>query len=345
MKLTSLRKIVLSLIVIAGLIKIGIVGTAYYYVRIFMSPAHLEFNGHSQAELAAQYRAELHALFPVRDITFASDGITLAGMVIERPHAAFNLLLCHGYRGTKESLRFFPSLFPDANICLFDFRAHGESGGNLITFGYNESHDVHAARAVFYEALKEKDKHLPFLVLGSSMGGAAVLKAAREDALLCDGCIIDSSFASLEAMIYHSAQRIIEKVEAGPANRFYHNIEPRIPTVIHRPFLWVVEKAINFNGRAPISSLKGTTNIQNIAAPVLIIHSEADTTTPVKNAYELYVAAEQGYTSGTASEIPPTLWLGPPAPHGALHREYPKEYKAQVGNFLKLIEKHEKKLR
>jgi predicted alpha/beta-fold hydrolase len=63
------------------------------------------------------------------------------------------------------------------SLLMFDFRAHGESGGDWCTLGRNEPLDVLSA----VNWLSERYPGMPLGALGFSMGGAACLLAAAED--------------------------------------------------------------------------------------------------------------------------------------------------------------------
>ena len=58
-------------------------------------------------------------------------------------------------------------------VLLVDLRAHGETPGEAITFGYRESRDVAAAA----RWLRSRSPERPVYAIGVSMGGAAIVLA------------------------------------------------------------------------------------------------------------------------------------------------------------------------
>ena len=78
---------------------------------------------------------------------------------------------------------------------LFDFRAHGRSGGKKCGFGYSERADVTAA-------VREANRRKPgakVVLMGSSMGSAAIALAMADDPSLADVLVLDSCYSRLSS--------------------------------------------------------------------------------------------------------------------------------------------------
>ncbi len=90
------------------------------------------------------------------------------------------VLLCHGLGSSKANVLPMaePMLWAGYNVFVFDFRAHGDSGGQVTTFGDKERHDVLAGVAWLRRERPEKSKRI--LGLGASMGAAALIAAAAD---------------------------------------------------------------------------------------------------------------------------------------------------------------------
>ena len=102
------------------------------------------------------------------------DGLVLEGWFVLRPTAKGTVILFHGHGGNRSGVVNEADAFSDLgyNVCLIDFRAHGNSDGNTCTIGYDESKDVKAAYD-FVVAKGEKN----VILWGISLGAATITKA------------------------------------------------------------------------------------------------------------------------------------------------------------------------
>jgi fermentation-respiration switch protein FrsA (DUF1100 family) len=76
---------------------------------------------------------------------------------------------------------------------LIDFRAHGKSGYSKSSIGFNERQDARAA----VEFARSRQPGSRMLLVGSSMGSAAVAFALADDPQLGDAAVIDSGYSRL----------------------------------------------------------------------------------------------------------------------------------------------------
>jgi|SaaInlStandDraft_4_1057021.scaffolds.fasta_scaffold02042_2 uncharacterized protein len=233
-----------------------------------------------------------------------NDGVNLSGIIIKRDNPDKLVILCHGFLETKEFLHSHINLFPQSTILLFDFRAHGQSGGKLTTIGLQEYEDVTAAS----KFLKQRyGKSIPLVILGVSMGGAASLKATALDDSVCDAIIIDSAYSDLSKIIARQFTR-----QSGlPRN----------------PFLYVIKKMFILFWGCDLDSMRPFEYVKRINKPLLFIHAKDDDHTPDENSVFLYSQAKRNGKS--------ELWIGPNAIHGKLCDEHFALYKEKVDAFLK----------
>ncbi|NIG52233.1 alpha/beta hydrolase [Chitinophaga sp. Cy-1792] len=104
----------------------------------------------------------------------AKNGLKIDGWWIPVANPIGNVILFHGYNGSKQGplpeATYFRSL--GYNTLLIDFRAHGNSEGNTCSIGYYEQEEVKLAM----NYVKQQSK-LPVTLWGVSMGAAAILHA------------------------------------------------------------------------------------------------------------------------------------------------------------------------
>ncbi len=119
---------------------------------------------------------------------------TLSAWRIEVDSANGEVILFHGYAGTKSSMLAKARLIRKMgfNTTLVDFRGSGESTGHTTTIGYRESEDVRSAVDFVKKIAGNK-----IYVLGSSMGAVSILKAAAEPSFGAQRIIVECPFSSL----------------------------------------------------------------------------------------------------------------------------------------------------
>src|SRR5258708_7161796 len=116
------------------------------------------------------------------EVSFTSaDGTRLAGWWVPAPDPRSVIILCHGMSFHRGQMLPWAEFLWKAgfSLLIFDFRALGESGGDLCTMGLHEPDDVLAA--VDYVESRGDARCLPLGALGFSMGGVAVMLAAARD--------------------------------------------------------------------------------------------------------------------------------------------------------------------
>jgi alpha-beta hydrolase superfamily lysophospholipase len=133
----------------------------------------------------------------------STDGIPLKGWYVPASGPARGTIIyCHGLNRTRIEMlpraQWGHALGYDG--LLFDFRHHGQSGGDLTTLGYQERHDVLGA----VRWVRQEGKTTgPVVVWGVSMGAAAALMAAADSPDIA-AVISDSSFRSFtDTVKYH----------------------------------------------------------------------------------------------------------------------------------------------
>ncbi|MCW3106548.1 MAG: alpha/beta fold hydrolase [Segetibacter sp.] len=109
--------------------------------------------------------------------TKTTDDIVLEGWYIPQAPSKGTVILFHGHGGNRGSILTEANSFYSLgyNVCMVDFRAHGDSQGNVCTIGYNESADVKAA----YDYVTSKGE-TNIILWGISLGAATITKAMTD---------------------------------------------------------------------------------------------------------------------------------------------------------------------
>ncbi len=156
------------LVVVLMLAAVGLaVGIAWRHADAFLHPRrHLPVETPADRGLA------------YRDVAFSSaDGLTLQGWYIPSQNGAA-IIAGHGI-GASRLLNPVEVLARQGyGVLAFDWRAHGESEGDLCTFGYHEVRDVEGALA-WLQAQPDVDP-ARIGILGESMGAVTAIRAAAE---------------------------------------------------------------------------------------------------------------------------------------------------------------------
>jgi len=123
------------------------------------------------------------------------DSIKLEGWYIPVAGAKGTICMFHGHGGKKSGTNAEAAVFRQLGYNTFqlDFRAHGNSGGNTCTIGYDESEDVKLA----YDYIKVKgEKNI--ILWGISMGASAITKAIKDYELQPQKIIAEMPFGTIE---------------------------------------------------------------------------------------------------------------------------------------------------
>lgn len=295
-----------SLIIIISILVSGI---SIYTVLRFTTPTDRIVFGKKQSLLAAELRKELLKRPDVCSVDFMSDdGLKLAGLLAWRQHAQAYMIVCHGYRGNKEFMQKFLDIFPEFTILFFDFRAHGQSEGNAISVGYHEHKDVIAAKKFLkeYAATKSATKNLPFILVGLSMGGASILKAAELEPELADVYIIDSTFSHLTKMFLRGFL-----------------LKTNLP---YYPFFYLVKAFFHWLTASDMQLVSPQESVRKIYKPILFIHSCNDSVIPPSSSLKLYAASKHPQSK---------MWVGPRCRHAWLYLSCTTAYRKKIMKFLK----------
>ncbi len=129
-------------------------------------------------------------------ILTTKDSIKLEGWYIPAADSAKGTIcMFHGHGGKKSGNNAEAEVFHKLgyNTLQIDFRAHGNSGGNTCTIGYDESEDVKLA----YDYIKNNgEKNI--VLWGISMGASTITKAVKDYQITPSKIILEMPFGTIE---------------------------------------------------------------------------------------------------------------------------------------------------
>lgn len=216
-------------------------------------------------------------LLPFEEVQITSyDGLTLVGRYYHKKDGAPLHIQVHGYRSS--GVRDFCGANKIAreaghNTLLIDQRAHGRSGGHVISFGVNESRDC--VRWAEY-AMERFGGDVPVFLSGISMGASSVLLATGQE-------LTENVVGIIADCPYCAAENIICKVIQ----------DMNLPSKIVYPILQI--GAVLF-GRFRLDQAEVRVAVKYSKLPILLIHGQDDRFVPWEMSAELYEANPEKIT-------------------------------------------------
>jgi pimeloyl-ACP methyl ester carboxylesterase len=195
------------------------------------------------------------------DTSFAGDNVSLKGWRCKPTVAGRGTIVyLHGTADNRTSAagavqRFGPRGFA---VVAYDSRAHGESGGEMCTYGFYEKRDLRRVMDTIDSA--------PIILFGTSLGAAVALQEAAGD----------SRAAAIVAVETFSDLRTVAS-ERAP---FFFT------TGIIRKAFQLAEAQARFE----VDAVSPKDAAASITAPVLLVHGDADVETPPAHSERVFAA-------------------------------------------------------
>ena len=293
-----------------------VLGISYYAYRIaFLAPPHLDSNhyffpdGEQYDEVGEGIRKSVArmAARSYESITITSfDGCKLFARYYHITEDAPLQILFHGYKSSSlldcSGGTYLAADCLKHNVIVVDQRSHGQSSGNVITFGIKERKDC----LRWIEYAKERfGNEIPIILSGLSMGAATVLMAT--DLHLpanVKGIIADCP--------YSSPKEIIMKVAK----------DMHFPPHLMLPFVWLGGFLF---GQFNLFESSAVDAVKDCDIPILILHGDADELVP----FEM----SRSMLSSGAKDITLESFAG--AGHGLSYIILPDKYEEAVLRFVK----------
>lgn len=302
------------LIGIISVIVVAMLAAGSYFFTVAMVPSHKDFIHQSSNRISKTdplYRQKLWFADAKKQKWTMESAQKHYRLVADYIPAAKpttkNVIILHGFMGRKEDMGAYATMFHQLgyNVLLPDARAHGQSQGKYIGYGWPERYDV---RKWAEKLIARNGSNSQIVIFGTSMGGATTMmtsgiKLPHQVKAFVEDC----GYTSLNAELNH---------EAG---KLYH-----MPTFLRWPLIAIlsgVNRIQNgfFTGEA--DSLK---MLHNNTRPMLFIHGDQDTFVPTRMVYKNYAA-----TRG-----PKQLWVVPGAKHADSYAHCPQAYPRHIQAFL-----------
>jgi uncharacterized protein len=237
----------------------------------------------------------------------AKDGAQLRGWKV-RPLAPNGdwVLLYHGVGDNRTGMLGYAEflLRHGYSLVMMDARAHGESGGDIATYGWKERLDTVAITDALYST--EKVRRL--YAMGVSMGAALALQSAAFEPRI-DGVVAEDPFANLREVSYD-----------------YDGLHfsPLLGKTLFRPGTIAGMRALAKAGGFDPDEDSPENAVAQRPFPMLLICGTRDNVIPCRHAERIYKAA-----SGLNE-----LWIVEGAQHASAMGVAPTEYEERVIRFL-----------
>ena len=260
---------------------------------------------------AAYRKAAIEKIYALMNVPFESvtitsfDGLNLYGRYYHFRDGAPVAIIMHGYRSNycRDGNGAF-SMLRDMgfNILMPDQRAHGKSGGKVITYGIKERCDCLG----WVEYIKKKNGNdVQIALMGVSMGAATVMMASdivpKENVKVIAA---DCGYSSPREIICHVAKKM------------------KLPPLISYPF--VILGAFLF-GRVNINEASAVKSLEKTEIPVLFIHGEDDGFVPCSMSQKCFEHCSS----------PKEILTVPGASHGVSYYVDNVKYEQTARNFVK----------
>ena len=242
----------------------------------------------------------------------AQDGVALKGWKV-RPASANRdwVLLYHGVSDNRTGVLGHAEflLRHGYSIVMMDSREHGESGGDICTYGWKERQDTVAVTDALFAS--EKVRHL--YALGVSMGAAIALQSAAVEPRI-EAVAAEAPFANLREVSYDYAGL---------------DVSPVLGRTLFRPASMLALASVQKEGGFNPSDVSPEEAVAARPFAVLLICGTSDHRIPCRHAERIYKSAAG----------PKELWIVKGAGHAAALGHSPAEYESRV---VTLFETHPK---
>ena len=250
-----------------------------------------------------QFQAEL------QDVAMtAQDGVQLRAWYAEpRLENDSTVILLHGVTDNREGVAGYARMFLQKGyrVLLPDSRAHGESGGEIATYGLRERDDIHR----WAEWARTRQHSGCVYLFGESMGAAIALQATASDSELC-AVVVESPYSTFREIAFDRFAR--------HSRLPLWAVRPLAEATLDSALIYSrVKYGVDLRDSSPESCV--TSN----SVPLMLIAGTADRNIPERHAKELMRVA------GSHAEF----WEVSGADHGGAVNVNPELFRAKILGF------------
>ena len=234
----------------------------------------------------------------------ARNRATLRAWLIRPQHANGNaVILLHGLGDNRLGMTGYAQLLLAHGYAVLmpDSRAHGESGGDVATYGIIERDDIRR----WYEWLDQTAHPSCIYGLGESMGAAQLLQALAVEPHFC-AVVAESSFSNFREIAY---DRMGQRFGTGPW----------LGRTVLRPVVEIALLMARSKNHVDLTQASPEDVVANTHVPVLLIHGVVDSNIPLRHSLRLVAHNPQL-----------TLWQVLGADHCGAISVAPKDFQQRV---------------
>jgi fermentation-respiration switch protein FrsA (DUF1100 family) len=288
----------------AIVVLVSLFGAGWYFSSQVITPKMKAYDETYRMEVEAGKIIERDFKALPKEVFYVESpfGYRLHGLYIPASGSKKTVIIAHGITYTLMGSMKYVNIFRGRgfNVLVYDHRHHGRSGGDNVTFGVYEKHDM---KAVMDWALAKAGPDSIVGVHGESMGaGIALEYAAMDDRAAF--VIADCPYSDLTELLSFRL-----KADFG------------LPAF---PMLPVASMVSKLRGGMFFSEVSPVRTIGSVRAPVFFIHGADDVYIPPAMSKKMY----------EMKKGPKKLYLAPAAGHAMAFWNNRKEYDLKVGEFL-----------
>lgn len=228
----------------------------------------------------------------------AADGVRLQAAWVPKAGSSRCVVVLHGVGDSHAGALGFARIFVEEGYSVLapDSRAHGWSGGELVSFGVKEADDV-----LLWAGWLRRQGCGKLFALGESMGAAVLIQAAAKQQVFA-AIVAECPFSNFRAIAEYRAQQVMGT-----------------PAIVAKPLVgaallsaWLLH-GLDLYRASPVKSA------QSLTTPLLLIHGLEDTNVPVSHTKAI-----------AAAQPAAVLWLVPGAGHVGASQAAPIEFRRRV---------------